>query len=68
MADLKNASVIFVNYKNPIYPTVDSEGYMFVDIDPVSVSDDDTTELSNLGFTADEGNKGFGALGFEKTK
>jgi len=66
MEDLIKALQIFLKYGNPYAPFHCEHDYLYVDIDPEIVSDEDKKELDKLGFHEDEeyGGEGFGSYRF----
>ncbi len=64
MEDLIKALQIFLKYGNPRNPSHCEHDYFYINIDPELVSEEDKTELSNLGFNIDSefGGDGFGSF------
>jgi len=63
MEDLIKALQIFLKYGNPRNPFHCEHDYLYVDINPELVSDDDKKTLDELGFFIDGeyGGEGFGS-------
>lgn len=62
MEKLIKALQIFLKYGNPEHPTDCSHDYLYVDIDPGLVSQEDKAELEALGFIIDNDLGGFGSF------
>ena len=64
MENLIKALQIFLKYGNPNYPTHCEHDYLYVDINPSLVSDEDKAELDKLGFFVDSeyDGDGFGSF------
>lgn len=64
MEDLIKALQIFLKYENKSYPTNCSHDYLYVDLEPSLVSDEDIKELDKLGFFIDSevDGEGFGSF------
>ena len=63
MEKLIEALNIFLKYGNPDYPFNCSHDYLFVNIDPELVSDEDKKRLDALGFFVDgDTGEGFGSF------
>jgi len=54
MENLIKALRIFLKYGNPTYPTHCEHDVLYVDIDNTKVSDEDKSELDELGFVSGE--------------
>lgn len=65
MKDLIEAFQIFLKYGNPDYPTHCEHDYLYVDIDPKLVSDEDKKKLDELGFFPDTEANGLGFGSFK---
>lgn len=52
MEDLIKALQIFLKYGNPKYPTHCEHDTLYVDINPIFVSNEDKEKLEELGFKA----------------
>lgn len=63
MKKLIEALNIFLKYANPDYPFHCEHDYLYVDINPELVSEEDKAALDELGFFIDEeyGGDGFGS-------
>jgi len=63
MEKLIEALNIFLKYGNPDYPFHCEHDYLYVDINPELVSEEDKAALDELGFFVDEeyGGDGFGS-------
>ena len=66
MEDFIKALQIFLKYGNPQRPSHCEHDYLFIDIHPDLVSDDDIKKLDELGFFPDEewDGDGFGSFKF----
>jgi len=66
MKDLIRAFQIFLKYSDTIYPTHCEHDYLFVDVHPDKVSEEDKIELEKLGFFVDQeyDGDGFGSFRF----
>jgi len=66
MEDLIKAFQIFLKYSDAKYPTHCEHDYLFVDVHPDKVSQEDKDELEKLGFRIDQeyGGEGFGSFRF----
>lgn len=64
MEDLIKALQIFLKYGNPEYPTHCEHDELYVDINPVLVSDEDVKTLDGLGFFVNEDLEGFSSYKF----
>lgn len=66
MEDLIKALQIFLKYSTSKYPTHCEHDYLFVDVNPELVSQEDKDELKKLGFFVDTeyGGVGFGSFRF----
>lgn len=66
MEDLVKAFYIFNKYSNDRNPTHCEHDYLFVNVHPDIVSDEDKAELDKLGFIIDceYGGNGFGSFRF----
>ena len=53
MEDLIKALQIFLKYGNPDFPTNCTHDYLYVDIDPEKVTEEDKKVLNELGFFVD---------------
>lgn len=64
MEELIEALQIFLKYDNPSYPTHCEHDYLYVDIHPDKVSEEDKKRLDELGFIIDGeyGGAGFGSF------
>lgn len=64
MENLIKALQIFLKYGNPDYPFHCEHDYLYVDIDPELVTEEDKKELDILGFFVDGeyGGNGFGSF------
>lgn len=63
MKDLIEALSIFLKYDNPKHPTHCEHDYLYVNINPSLVSEEDTKRLEELGFIIDTeyDGEGFGS-------
>ena len=60
MKDLIEALQIFLKYTNVKYPTHCEHDVMYImDVDPISVSQEDLMKLEKLGFFVSEEDEGF---------
>jgi hypothetical protein len=66
MEDLIKALQIFLKYSNDKTPTHCGRDYLYVNVNPDVVSDEDKAELYKLGFLIDQeyGGEGFGSFRF----
>lgn len=66
MEDLIKAFNIFLKYSDIKYPTHCEHDYLYVNVHPDKVSDDDKKTLEGLGFFIDSefGGYGFGSFRF----
>ncbi len=66
MEDLVKAFQIFLKYSDDKYPTHCEHDYLYVNVHPDKVSQEDKAELEKLGFIIDGeyGGDGFGSFRF----
>lgn len=64
MENLIKALQIFLKYENKKYPTHCEHDYLYINLKPELVSEEDIKELDKLGFFIDEeyGGEGFGSF------
>ena len=62
MEDLIKALQIFLKYENKTNPTNCSHDYLYIDINPELISEEDVAELDKLGFFIDQELEGFGSF------
>lgn len=62
MDELIKALQIFLKYGNKKYPTSCEHDILYVDIDPIVVSDEDKKALDELGFFVDDENDCFASF------
>lgn len=64
MDDLIEALTIFRKYGNPASPTRCRRGLLWVNVDPVKVSEDDKEDLEHLGFFPESDESSFSSYRF----